>query len=722
MGKRLANQDQDKPSGGGSLWVPPPPKPPGASPTDRPPVSANDTNRPPPDNVSGVPPPGSPTDSELSELSHSPSPPPPDDKLPPPDQRAKRRARGHRRPGDGAPSFGPPVPPSAPQSAPPPAAPSTPPSAPPPAPPSAPSALPPAPPSAPSALPAGPPSAPSAPSGPSAPSSYTASTHIPTWVIAPNFGARQAAAEVQRQQATGQVPPQDHFYVRGGSAFGDNVNKIMAWGYEHPERWAYLLGWYFQSGERSPREVVGSWAFASGLNGFRRDWRLLDICSASGMSLERFSVPAGDTDMVLLQRIAREETATFEDAVSRWSRDHNNFGLCHAILSSAFWRNDWPHDDNWKVMDGILKMPEGPQKQSKMTLAKQESPRLFAACCRDPLCGVTHQTSKRKLDTTGLEVEETFEILQHESGPNRILWKQEYVEEHQSKRQRQSPEEFANMMANGRPMQVHAVPPEERAFDANGKQLPWGLEWADDHPNARGQKRHPVESGPFGRSTRRTGSSRLGSSRVTRTATPAKKDSLDVDGFMRGLEEDKRRAELYGEGAQTVVSNAALQQDNIAHTASKEPVQVMLYGFSHPTQWAAVSFYERASGGMICEDYDRHPPAEARRIPTTFSSPGFGSRRALTTAEKKLSMSYKGGNSWIKVTFDSADAADRACQSSPHLIQGHWTFARPDTQDHPVVGTSVLSQFTASAISDERDTTSILHLQSHASAKQVTAS
>ena len=287
----------------------------------------------------------------------------------------------------------------------------------------------------------------------------------------------------------------------------------------------------------------------------------------------------------------------------------------------------------------------------------------------------TRLTSKRKLDTTGFEVEETFEILQHESGPNRILWRQEYVEEHQSKRQRQSPEEFANMMANGRPMQVHAVPPEERAFDANGKQLPWGLEWADDHPNARGQKRHPVESGPFGKSTRRTGSSRLGSSRVTRTATPAKKDSLDVDGFMRGLQEDKRRAELYGEGTQTVVSSSALQQDNKAHTASKEPVQVVLYGFSPATQWAAISFYERASGGMICEDYDRHPPPEARRIPTTFSSPGLGPRRALTTAERKLSMAYKGGNSWIKVTFDSADAADRAWQSSPHLIQGHWVYA-----------------------------------------------
>ena len=98
-------------------------------------------------------------------------------------------------------------------------------------------------------------------------------------------------------------------------------------------------------------------------------------------------MPTGDTEMVLLQRIAREETATFEDAVSRWSRDQDNFGLCHKILGAAFWRNDWPHNENWKVMDGILKMPEGQDKQSKMALAKKESPLFFAACCEDRVCG-----------------------------------------------------------------------------------------------------------------------------------------------------------------------------------------------------------------------------------------------------------------------------------------------------------------------------------------------
>ena len=31
----------------------------------------------------------------------------------------------------------------------------------------------------------------------------------------------------------------------------------------------------------------------------------------------------------------------------------------------------------------------------------------------------------------------------------------------------------------GRPTQFHAVPPEERAVDAQGNRLPWALEWAE---------------------------------------------------------------------------------------------------------------------------------------------------------------------------------------------------------------------------------------------------
>lgn len=115
-----------------------------------------------------------------------------------------------------------------------------------------------------------------------------------------------------------------------------------------------------------------------------------------------------------------------------------------------------------------------------------------------------------------------------------------------------------------------------------------------------------------------------------------------------------------------------------------------LYGYAPETHWAAINFYERASLGSICEDYDRDPPIERRRIPNAFAAAQMVRSRALTRQEAALARQYHGGNCWIKVTFDSAEAADRAIHSSPHLIQGHWVYAelfhgaKPDHPDEPI--------------------------------------
>ena len=103
----------------------------------------------------------------------------------------------------------------------------------------------------------------------------------------------------------------------------------------------------------------------------------------------------------------------------------------------------------------------------------------------------------------------------------------------------------------------------------------------------------------------------------------------------------------------------------------------MLYGYSPDYQWAAIQHYETVSAGMICEDYDRDPPAERRRYQTSLGYSGHIPPRQLTKAERAMAMQYKGGSCWIKVTFDSVEAAERAIFSSPHLIQGHWVYATP---------------------------------------------
>ena len=118
-------------------------------------------------------------------------------------------------------------------------------------------------------------------------------------------------------------------------------------------------------------------------------------------------------------------------------------------------------------------------------------------------------------------------------------------------------------------------------------------------------------------------------------------------------------------------SNDALHQ---RPSHNKEPTQITLSGFAPSTQWAAIDTYEKVSHGMICEDYPRRPPAELRRYPNTLSSPSVHPRK-LTDPEREMARHYAGGESWVRLTCDSAEAADRAVEMSPQKIYGHWVYA-----------------------------------------------
>ncbi|CAF9943747.1 MAG: hypothetical protein ALECFALPRED_001189 [Alectoria fallacina] len=242
------------------------------------------------------------------------------------------------------------------------------------------------------------------------------------------------------------------------------------------------------------------------------------------------------------------------------------------------------------------------------------------------------------------------------------------------------------MPGTGRPTQFHAVPFEERAPDGKGGKLPYALEYPAGHPDApRVPKRLVEEKGSFGKSTRRKTPSR------TRSATPAKKEpNSTLDGFVSALNYDTQRVIESQQQA-----NASIRNQNDGNVTShhcpshtKEPTQIIVSGFTPSTQWAAIDTYEKVSHGMICEDYARRPPAELRRYPNTLSSPSIHPRK-LTDAEREMARHYAGGESWVRLTCDSAEAADRAVETSPQQIYGHWVYAelyngtRPET-DEPI--------------------------------------
>ncbi|KAF2839864.1 hypothetical protein M501DRAFT_932488 [Patellaria atrata CBS 101060] len=222
-------------------------------------------------------------------------------------------------------------------------------------------------------------------------------------------------------------------------------------------------------------------------------------------------------------------------------------------------------------------------------------------------------------------------------------------------------------------MQVHAVPENERAYDSTGKQLPWAIEYADD-PNPR---RVPRETGSFGRPTRKPRSMSR-----SKTGTPARgsKEDLAKLEHQRVIDDiiTASKADLAKENARkqtTAIAPAPLGESTNAVNALLptqtapvgEPVEVILYGFGSEAQWAAIAFYERVSGGVILEDYDREPPSA--RYDMSLSLGRQAAQRSLSQAALRKKNAYMGGDHWIKVTFDSALAADQACYCSPHRIE-----------------------------------------------------
>jgi hypothetical protein len=221
----------------------------------------------------------------------------------------------------------------------------------------------------------------------------------------------------------------------------------------------------------------------------------------------------------------------------------------------------------------------------------------------------------------------------------------------------------------------------------------------DGNPTASRGRRAVPETGSFGKSTRRSRS---------RTATPAaakREDPTIAAGeaiFGAYLakraavpsESPQRKASLPSSVSQPNLSSTGPQApvDGNAGPSSryvhKEPTEVILRGFKSTQQYAAIHEYERI-GGRICEDYPRDPPSEQRRYKADLRDPASLRRRAMTPEEKAKALKFAGGEHWIKVTFESAEAADAAVDSSPQTILGHLVYAElyrgvPPTADEAV--------------------------------------
>jgi hypothetical protein len=125
------------------------------------------------------------------------------------------------------------------------------------------------------------------------------------------------------------------------------------------------------------------------------------------------------------------------------------------------------------------------------------------------------------------------------------------------------------------------------------------------------------------------------------------------------------------------------QQPAAATEKRNQPTEVILRGYRATVQqYASIAHYESLAGPIL-EDYPREPPSNQRRYKSQLRDAAFTRRRALTHEEHAKVSKAASGEHWVKVTFESSEAAEMAFYASPQRILGHLVYAEPYRQAPP---------------------------------------
>lgn len=259
------------------------------------------------------------------------------------------------------------------------------------------------------------------------------------------------------------------------------------------------------------------------------------------------------------------------------------------------------------------------------------------------------------------------------------------------------------------PLILHNVPDDELYIGDDGIQRPYAMVFPhqDEHNSRTRSRRAAAETGSFGKSSRRS-RSKTATPRPREDPTIAAADKVfsnwiqnqtvaalpPVDDNLTPPNPNLRRRSIVAAAAaaaQTQTGDDEIPSSTrFAAAASAEPTEIILRGYKNATQqYAAVDRYEQVAG-RICEDYPRDPPVENRRYKSEIRDAAYTQRRPLTSEERAKVNKADGGEHWVKVTFESAEAADLAISASPLSIHGYLVFAEPYHGIPPVRDEAIL--------------------------------
>ncbi|KFY80950.1 hypothetical protein V499_00245 [Pseudogymnoascus sp. VKM F-103] len=240
------------------------------------------------------------------------------------------------------------------------------------------------------------------------------------------------------------------------------------------------------------------------------------------------------------------------------------------------------------------------------------------------------------------------------------------------------------------PLILHNVPDDELYVGEDGIQRPYAMVFPGSETQHNTRARKPIpESGSFGRSVRRSRS---------KTGTPARKEDPNIlvadaifSSYVAELTKkptpsgssatDKSRRPS---GSQQSLTQPVSQLDRnsdtdhepnlVHHPVHRIPTEVILRGFPSAQQYAAISHYETLAG-TILEDYPRDPALSQLKFKAGRGDPTALRARTLTPEERAKALSFAGGENWIKITFESEEAAEVAIEESPQTVMGFSVYA-----------------------------------------------
>lgn len=98
-------------------------------------------------------------------------------------------------------------------------------------------------------------------------------------------------------------------------------------------------------------------------------------------------VPTDECFNDLLKDISNNGRPELEAAIRTWAGEQPH--RVEPVLNKAGWGLNIERTQDWYIMDAILKMPDGEEKDELLAQAMAESPRFYQQCVEDYLfCGV----------------------------------------------------------------------------------------------------------------------------------------------------------------------------------------------------------------------------------------------------------------------------------------------------------------------------------------------